>query len=820
MFTFQGGAAMSSSIRMLALTFLYFLFVILFASVAGARTWHINPDGTGEAPTVQAGIDSAAAGDTVLLANGTYTGEGNRDMDFLGKPITVRSAGGDPDSCRIDAESHQGFVFQTEEDSTSVLRGVTIGWGLAHSYPNNGGGALRMTAGSSPLIMDCVFDHCGGERGGAVYCEFASPRLVGCRFTSDWADCGGAGFFCISSSPVLLECSFSEVYSDAFAEEGGGAVCCIDCPDVVLTSCTVEVHSSSSEDGGALFFRNSDVSMVDCDISQGYAWLNGGGLAAKGGSYVSMEDCRFSWNSADSGGGALYLLEASTVAAVRCDFTSNATGGPGGVVLSNSSSGSFQDCRFVGNAGCDGGAAYWIDSDFTLEGCLFSRTDDMYEFCGLHFVDSSPSILGCTFYGYRGAYLEFGSEIYCEGSSHPVIESSIIAFGQGHAAECEPGSDLTAICCDIYGNEGGDWVGCLEYQLGQQGNLSEDPVFCDAENDDLQPASDSPCLNGPCGQIGAFGQGCLGERPRITSIEDVGNDQGKQVRIGWQRSRHDSPADSIGMPDYEIYRREDQYLRVDGLGAAEEPGPRLEGWDYIGTVPAHGDSIYQVVAPTLCDSTLAHGMCWSVFFVRGVTPDPFEYFDSPPDSGYSVDNLAPAPPENFLWVYPAGLRWDGSPEEDFNYFAVYGSQSSQPDESAVLIDYTTGTSLDVSGSLFPHYFVTATDFAGNEGDPAWLDTPAEVGPEGSLPGTFALHPVSPNPFSGATTLSFDLPEARDVELLVFDARGRRVAVVVDGPMDAGRYRMAWSDPGLVPGVYFARLRAGAFEARERFVVLR
>ncbi|KKM02889.1 hypothetical protein LCGC14_1779920, partial [marine sediment metagenome] len=84
----------------------------------------------GEYPTIQAAINAATTDNTVVVADGTYTGDGNRDIDFKGKIITVKSANG-PQNCIIDcqgtkAEPHRGFYFHNAEDRYSVLDGFTI----------------------------------------------------------------------------------------------------------------------------------------------------------------------------------------------------------------------------------------------------------------------------------------------------------------------------------------------------------------------------------------------------------------------------------------------------------------------------------------------------------------------------------------------------------------------------------------------------------------------------------------------------------------------------------------------------------------------
>jgi hypothetical protein len=248
-------------------------------------------------------------------------------------------------------------------------------------------------------------------------------------------------------------------------------------------------------------------------------------------------------------------------------------------------------------------------------------------------------------------------------------------------------------------------------------------------------------------------------------------------------------------------------------------------WHFIMTVPACLEDEYAVVVPTLADSTISQGMYYTFFFVRALTGTPGTHFDSYPDSGYSIDNLAPAAPASLEMPSPTDLVWEESTAEDFDYFSVYGSAAPVLDGTAVCLGHTIGIAMDITGDQYDYYHVTATDFSGNEGDASTV----ENGFAGLIaiedpPAVFALRESDPNPFGRSTTIRFDVPRPGFVSVKVYDAKGRLVRTLAEDDTEAGRHSVTWAgidrnDNPVGPGVYFIKMEAVGFSDVRKVTLL-
>ena len=258
----------------------------------------------GDFGTIQEAIDAAGHGDIIEVGPGVYEGDGNRDLVFRGKAITVRSAAG-PEATIIDCmdpnnfpiEQHRGFYFHEGEGALSVLRGFTIRRGriggseIPEDYvqwnqnPLHPVGAGIYCEFSSPTIVNCIVKDCGTEVGGGIGCIGGTPNISGCVIE----DCNAGGF-----GPLT------------FGGWGGGIALVRGC-DARITDCVIRNNSCFTDGfGGGLYCRHSSALVNRCDISfnSGPGALAGGGIyCTGGGSWVILDNSILSHNVAFVGGG-------------------------------------------------------------------------------------------------------------------------------------------------------------------------------------------------------------------------------------------------------------------------------------------------------------------------------------------------------------------------------------------------------------------------------------------------------------------------------------------------------------------------------------
>ncbi len=262
------------------------------------------------------------------------------------------------------------------------------------------------------------------------------------------------------------------------AQSGDPALCRIDCEATPGAPHRAFLCITGEGPGAAL---------EDLTIESGCAGVNlpehTGGAILMSGAAPTLRHCVFRGNRAFLGGAI--FCDGSTPTIADCVFEENAaTVGGGAIALDNNSLPLIEGCTFTGNVADDGG--------------------------GISCTWSSAMIFACTFVRNR-AWL--GCALSAFAASSPNLERCILAFGTvGRAVVCED-ANVYLTCCDVFGNEGGDWVGCLSGQFGSHGNISIDPLFCDLELGDYRLQQNSPCApfspeNPECDLLGAWPVGC------------------------------------------------------------------------------------------------------------------------------------------------------------------------------------------------------------------------------------------------------------------------------------------------------------------------
>ena len=270
-------------------------------------------------------------------------------------------------------------------------------------------------------------------------------------------------------------------------------------------------------------------------------------------------------------------------------------------------------------------------------------------------------------------------------------------------------------------------------------SISKDPEFKDPNKGDFHLKPTSPCIDagwdnlvyadpdGTRNDMGAYGgPDAPVPKPiaaptdfRILSIVDVPNDQGRKVRMSWERHTNDSANSNPQVSSYSIWRKFDPELpAVRAKILNSDFGINPEGdWTFLTEIPAAGTDSYSTIVSTLADSTVGSGVYFSTYFIRVHTTDLATTFNCNPDSGYSVDNLEPHTPENFA-ISTSGSRaklvWDQIPDPDLAYYAIYRGATPNFEPTEIYEIATEPEFEDAIDEDYPFYRISAFDFSGNQ----------------------------------------------------------------------------------------------------------
>ncbi len=487
--------------RRLLLSFLPVILVLSLSlsSAASARTWYVKADGTGDAPTIQAGIDSASALDTVLVAPGTYY-EYNIAMK---SGICLHGEEG-AENTVINGQDQGHIIYSFEPMSPfTEISGLTISWGDSW---NEGGGILCY--GGELTIKDNIIYACSThEMGGGI-------RLSGCDATIvnneihecyGWEWGSGAGIYCSGSSPLIVG---NAIWGCVTGERGIGY-------------------------GGGIYARDGTV------------FISGNGFGGN-------------WSGR---GGGLYLRECS-------------------------------------------GEISWNEIKWNYAGGYLEYDPEMARGGGVY-AGSSPGlrIAHNTIVSNTAENEEWkgegeGGGLYVDASVS--IENNIVAY---NSAPTGGGGIYCRTCCpaiqcnDFWSNSGGSYGGECSDFTGVDGNISRNPMFCDATARDYTLHCESPCLHpAGCDSMGALGEGCGDCLTGIEAISTTRPMPSEPVLVG----NHPNPFNPsttlvFGLPDaqdvritvYDVNGRRVRELLNDRLDAGFGTA-RWDGRDASGQSVAAG----------------------------------------------------------------------------------------------------------------------------------------------------------------------------------------------------------------------------------------
>jgi hypothetical protein len=417
---------------------------------------------------------------------------GYTSRDPLGNPTIVQSNASNP------ALDFFGTVTPTTVVDGFQLQG---GGGRTFSdipYPGRYGGGI-VVSGKAPTLRNLVItgNSVGSSNqlgcGGGILLHNSDAVLEDITVTGNTA-VYGAGIFVYRGNPTLTRVTIDDniLFTENLGNQPrGGGLHIVDA-DVVLEDVVITNHLDTEQGGGIFLTQITDpasLTMTGGEVSGNTAKSFAGGIYASGAGAIDLMDVVIADNGPTPAatflsGGALYT-NGVTVTIDGCTVTDNTAQGGGGVQLVASPAIALSGSVFTGNtSSIFGGTIYMTDA-------------------------ASADLVNLTVANNSSANGSAGINIQ---NSLATVSNTISAFntggGSGNGINAV-GGVVTLTCNDVFGNDGTNYAGVAD-PTGTDGNVSLDPLFCDAGAGDYRVSADGPCApaQSGCGLIGALEASC------------------------------------------------------------------------------------------------------------------------------------------------------------------------------------------------------------------------------------------------------------------------------------------------------------------------
>jgi len=432
---------------------------LLTFSLASAGVLHVP----GDYAEIHDAVQACAAGDTVLVAAGTFSdcthptegAESTNACVIMKTGVTLRGAGSE--LTIIDAQESGRGIF-IENVASCRVENLQVTRAYAQIY---GAGLLIREVDATVEVSDVRVTGC--TDGGIICINNSHPTLRRILMNDNEAKQGGGLAIEEFSSPTVIECEID----NNIAPSGAGLFMRHDCAPVI-TDCIITNNTITANwgNGGGISIQGSTPTITGCEIRNNTTYGYGGGVAFLDNSAGLMEDCLIQGNN------AAYTYSQ------------------GGGVATSTSNPIFRRLVIVDNIAsgyyAEGGG---LDISFT----------------------PAPSLENCTIVGNSTSANGFGGGMSLQWGADPAIDKCIISGSTaGQGVYCVSSTPVVS-CTNIFGNDGGDDLCGTD----GGGNFSADPLFCGTEGMEYRLTSSSPCAagnhpGGPCDDelIGALASGC------------------------------------------------------------------------------------------------------------------------------------------------------------------------------------------------------------------------------------------------------------------------------------------------------------------------